>query len=285
MIMIDELDRLFPKEVVTVFQMIKSNLDLPGLFFVVAMDEEVVCDALLKEGIGKPEYYLQKIFQRKYIINTKHQLMTLTDSFLINYLNLENKEDLALYTALSAFFYQKKEHCITSLPVLPITFYNSSFEGEYENITPINEVEVLASYREISIILREEINLHNPRTFLRFSEILLERWGAFYDYVFQGEEETSYFINVAFLIFVSHYVFPNFTDENHININKKIKDNTPLIIKRLRTYIYFLTPTYRNVTKKESPEIVYYESIIKKSVFYLNKFPDDLKYQNAIPIY
>ncbi|MRB19199.1 hypothetical protein GH853_32545, partial [Bacillus thuringiensis] len=36
-VMIDELDRLFPDEVVTVFQMIKSNLDLPGLFFIVAM--------------------------------------------------------------------------------------------------------------------------------------------------------------------------------------------------------------------------------------------------------
>ncbi|MEH6945281.1 KAP family P-loop NTPase fold protein [Bacillus sp. JJ722] len=60
-VLIDELDRLFPDEIITVFQMIKSALDFPGLVFVVAMDEIIINEALIKIGINNPTYYLEKI--------------------------------------------------------------------------------------------------------------------------------------------------------------------------------------------------------------------------------
>ena len=80
-VMIDELDRLFPDEIITIFQMIKSALDLPGLIFIVAMDEMMIHEALENKGISRSKQYLDKIFQNNYYINTKYQLKTLVDHF------------------------------------------------------------------------------------------------------------------------------------------------------------------------------------------------------------
>ncbi|WP_226644448.1 P-loop NTPase fold protein [Mesobacillus subterraneus] len=103
-VMIDELDRLFPDEIITVFQMIKSSLDFPGLIFIVAMDNSMVNEALIKRGISNPTYYMEKIFQRNYYVNSKFQIRTLTDNFLFNYLEDTNKIEKNLKDCIEAYF-------------------------------------------------------------------------------------------------------------------------------------------------------------------------------------
>jgi hypothetical protein len=114
-VIIDELDRLFPDEIITVFQMIKSSLDFPGLFFVVAMDDTAVSDALVKKGISNPTYYLQKIFQRSYNINAKYQIRTLADHFLLNNLDGSRECDKGLIESVQAFIFQDKSKFVDTM--------------------------------------------------------------------------------------------------------------------------------------------------------------------------
>lgn len=128
--MIDELDRLFPDEVVTVFQMIKSNLDLPCLFFVVAMDGKVMLDALKTKGVSKPDYYLQKIFQRSCLINTKYQIKTLSENFIMKYLDQDKKSHRELQEALLAYFYLE-DHVFIFVSRKSASFYDILLSNDY----------------------------------------------------------------------------------------------------------------------------------------------------------
>ncbi|UDK97043.1 hypothetical protein EYB33_12340 [Lysinibacillus sphaericus] len=70
-VMIDEVDRLFPDELIMILQMIKSGLDLPGIVFVLAADREVILNALNTINITQAEEYLDKIFQKNIYINSE----------------------------------------------------------------------------------------------------------------------------------------------------------------------------------------------------------------------
>ncbi len=66
---IDDLDRLFPKEMYLMFQLIKSILDFPNIIYVVAFDSDYVCESLQQEFKGlNAQKYLEKIFQMPFHI-------------------------------------------------------------------------------------------------------------------------------------------------------------------------------------------------------------------------
>jgi predicted KAP-like P-loop ATPase len=134
-IMIDELDRLFPDEVITIFQLIKSTLDLPGLFFVVAMDNNVIHDSLNKVGIREPERYLQKIFQRNYLIHSDFQMRTLTKGYLyeeINHFDEQVKETLT-YMFDTFIFLEKKNQIQVPYAPSPYTDKNNKLQEHIHN--------------------------------------------------------------------------------------------------------------------------------------------------------
>ena len=62
-VIIDELDRLLPGEIIQVLQLIRAVGDLPYVIYLVAFEEEAVLATLAKEGIRKPSDYLEKMFQ------------------------------------------------------------------------------------------------------------------------------------------------------------------------------------------------------------------------------
>ncbi|PEW80487.1 hypothetical protein CN445_30215 [Bacillus cereus] len=265
-IMIDELDRLFPEEVITVFQMIKSNLDLPGLFFVVAMDEEAVFDALLKKGITKPEYYLQKIFQRKYFINTKYQIITLTKNFITTHLNLDKKSHKSLHDAILAYFHLEHSKFIYA-PDKPASFYDPSLGEDLRKYDSTEDKIIKDSYYRISDLLASEINLHNPRAFLQFTETLIERWDDFYTYVFKEQKDIEHYVYISFLVFISHYAYPNYTEMRYLNsLDEK---SMPLFIQEIARHIAHLTPAFTQPDK-----YIFLDRALEASISYLNKFPD-----------
>ena len=59
---IDDVDRLTPEEVKTLFQLIKINLDLPNLIYLIAMDFKTVSEMISEKGIDGAEY-IEKIIQ------------------------------------------------------------------------------------------------------------------------------------------------------------------------------------------------------------------------------
>lgn len=59
---IDDIDRLAPHEIKSLFQLIKINLDLPNLIFLLVMDIKTVGKVITSEGIDGEEY-IEKIVQ------------------------------------------------------------------------------------------------------------------------------------------------------------------------------------------------------------------------------
>jgi len=62
-ILIDDLDRLTPKEITQLFKVLKVNLNLKNTVFIIAYDKEVVVSALENEYGFNGEKYLEKIIQ------------------------------------------------------------------------------------------------------------------------------------------------------------------------------------------------------------------------------
>lgn len=272
-IMIDELDRLFPDEVVTVFQMIKSNLDLPGLFFVVAMDEEVVFDALKEKGVSKPDYYLQKIFQRSYLINTKYQIKTLSENYIMKYLDDDKTSHIELREALLAYFYLEDKHFIFS-PDKPPSFYDSSLQDNYTHRNNADKWDIGESYYDVSKVLSSDLNIHNPRAFLRLAEILIEKWDRYYNHIFKQEKEIKHFVYVSFLIFISHYTYPDYTEVHYLMKNKRTDDDRPLFIQEVGMHIQYLIPSFTYTIQDDTFHDVDCNYVMRLAIEYLNQFPD-----------
>ncbi|HHK5534610.1 TPA: P-loop NTPase fold protein [Bacillus mobilis] len=272
-IIIDELDRLFPEEVITIFQMIKSNLDLPGFFFVVAMDQEVVFDALKEKGISKPEYYLQKIFQRKYLINTKYQLETLTKNFISK--SLTEKDDeahQALNEVLKAYIYGNL-NCFAIKPEEYANDYDPSYGMDWD-VVQSERNAIVRSYLKIIDSLDLDINLYNPRTFLNLSQLILERWSDYYNYVFSREKKIQCFVHVSFLLFIAHCIYPSFIDPRYINGRNENDDKIPNFIRKIDEHIGIILPEIYERSDTRAEGFHNPESIITTSVLYLTKFPD-----------
>lgn len=272
-IMIDELDRLFPDEVVTVFQMIKSNLDLPGLFFIVAMDEEVVFDALIKKGVSKPPYYLQKIFQRKYLINTKYQIKTLSENFIMKHLVSHKKSHKALREALLAYFYLEDFYFVYA-PNEAASFYDSALSENYVYRNDTDKGDIGESYYTVSRVLARELNLHNPRAFLRFAEILIEKWDRYYNHIFEKEKEIEQFVYISFLIFISHYICPDYTELHFLMRSKRKDDDRPQFIQEVGMHIQYLTPSFKYELENDTFEEIDCDYVMRVAIEYLNQFPD-----------
>ncbi|WP_421939239.1 KAP family P-loop NTPase fold protein [Pedobacter sp.] len=62
-ILIDDLDRLTPKEITILFKILKVNLNLNNTFFIIAYDKEIIVNALTNEYHFDGEKYLEKIIQ------------------------------------------------------------------------------------------------------------------------------------------------------------------------------------------------------------------------------
>ncbi|WP_242306537.1 MULTISPECIES: KAP family P-loop NTPase fold protein [Bacillus cereus group] len=272
-IIIDELDRLFPEEVITIFQMIKSNLDLPGLFFVVAMDQEVVFDALKKEGVSKPEYYLQKIFQRKYLINTKYQIRTLSQNFILEHLNFHNESDNALEEAILAYFYLNESYFVYSPKQSP-SFYWHELSDDYKLRNDPGDYNIRRSYNTVAELLASQLNFHNPRTFLRFTEMLIEKWERYYNHIFEFEKDIKRYVYISFLIFISYYAYPDYTEPYYLQREKSKDDDRPLFIQEVADHIQQLIPSFTYEDEDKEMQTVYCNTVIRLAINYLNQFPD-----------
>jgi len=67
-VLIDDIDRLTPKEITEVFQLIKLNANFKNTYYFVAFDKNVVIKALINDYGENGEKYLEKIVQIDYTI-------------------------------------------------------------------------------------------------------------------------------------------------------------------------------------------------------------------------
>lgn len=271
-VMIDELDRLFPEEIITVFQMMKSALDLPGLIFIVAMDEMMVYEALEKKGINRPFYYLEKIFQRNYYINTKYQIRTLTDHFLIPYLNFSDKADKELVECLEAFIFLEKDKFQLDFPLKTI----QELEEEWELI-PLDAEKIKSSHFNIFNSFNDDLNLANPRTFLKFSMILREIWPKYHENIMSEDTNETYRLHAAFLIIMTYIWYPTECEEYTFTRNSAKEISEPFI-KTVRGHLSLIIPQYKMPASKNSYSTKDLNDVIKDATRYLNQYPDFIRH-------
>src|SRR5690606_5554145 len=62
-ILVDDLDRLAPSEILEVFQLVKLNANFSNTIFLMAFDKLVVTNAIKNEFKQNGEQYLEKIIQ------------------------------------------------------------------------------------------------------------------------------------------------------------------------------------------------------------------------------
>lgn len=61
LVIIDDIDRLAPSEVVQMFQLVKSLADFPYVMYLLAFDEDVILNAVAAPNISESRRYLEKI--------------------------------------------------------------------------------------------------------------------------------------------------------------------------------------------------------------------------------
>ncbi|MEC1599818.1 P-loop NTPase fold protein, partial [Bacillus spizizenii] len=193
-IFIDELDRLFPDEIITVFQMVKAILDFPGVLFVVAMDDEVVKNALSKKGIQNPVDYLDKIFQKNYNLSSKYQIRTLTKSYIYPRLDLDNECHKYLKRCLDTYIMGHYELQIKDFThdqdlVLENCETEEDKKVNWELKQNTKRGSLLGSYQDLFKEFSNSLNLDNPRRFSKFSSYILENWPKLYKQIFNDRSK------------------------------------------------------------------------------------------------
>ncbi|WP_195536517.1 KAP family P-loop NTPase fold protein [Bacillus paralicheniformis] len=270
-IFIDELDRLFPDEIITVFQMIKAILDFPGVLFVIAMDGEVIKDALIKKGIQSPTDYLDKIFQRNYNLFTKFQIRTLTKSYIFNELNLELECYKSLKKCLDTYIMRKNELQITDTIDLDLIIENCITEEDTRtqwklpslkdgsmNLLSISQrrVKLRLNYQNLFEELTNSLNLNNPRRFSKFANYLLEYWPKLYEQLFKERSKKDLYIYCAFIILITNYFYPEYISVDYMDSELTTNDSkfleAPNLIRVVKEHLNLIFPVYyseRNTLK------------------------------------
>lgn len=62
-IIIDDIDRLLAKEMLVMFQLVKSIADFPNITYILVYEQDMLLRSLKKEQTGKPCEYLEKLIQ------------------------------------------------------------------------------------------------------------------------------------------------------------------------------------------------------------------------------
>ncbi|MEC1551579.1 P-loop NTPase fold protein [Bacillus haynesii] len=252
-IFIDELDRLFPDEIITVFQMIKAILDFPGVLFVVAMDEEVVKNALAKKGIQRPTDYLDKIFQKNYSLVSKYQIKTLTYNYIYTRLDRDNRCHRLLKICLDAYIMGENDLQITSINH-DINLILENCETEEDTmkqwkLTPgsLGVDTLIRSYQNLFREFSSSLNLDNPRRFSKFANYLFENWPKLYEQLFK-EGTTDSNLYCAFLLLVTNYFYPEYISVTIFDSKYRVSDpafhNVPMFVKTVKEHLDLIFPVY-----------------------------------------
>ncbi|MCI3983873.1 KAP family NTPase [Bacillus vallismortis] len=254
-IFIDELDRLFPEEIITVFQVIKAILDFPGILFIVAMDDEVVRNALSKKGIQSPADYLDKIFQKNYNLTSKYQIRTLTKSYIYPRLDLDDESHMHLKKCLNAYIMghypsQIKDFRYDYELVLENceTEEDKIADWKLHKDTLSRGASLMNSYQDVFYEFSNSLDLDNPRKFNKFAIYLLENWPNLYNQIFEHRTKKDLYLYCTFILFITNYFYPEYIDVRYLDRRFEIYpdeyDNIPKFVGVVREHLELIFPIY-----------------------------------------
>jgi hypothetical protein len=140
-VVLDDVDRLAPKDVYEVIRLVRAVGDFPRLRYVLAMDPDYVESALEKSGVFQPANFLDKIFHHRFVIPPVPQ-EELRD------LLVERIETLRSMHPAGSTWLQHKERLSDLMK-----------QGLSELLTTLRDVKVIANRAQLQAGLLAEINL------------------------------------------------------------------------------------------------------------------------------
>ena len=169
-IVIDDLDRLFPEELLLIFQVIKMLVDFPNIIYILSFDKEIVTNILKEKFPTNTDNYLKKIIQieknlpiiddtilRKYFIHgieeiigknfeysQKEDILEIYD-FAYKNIYIKNIRDIKIFLNHFMFVYSSlKDENLYLLDIISISMIETFENDLYEYI--INNKELFCSY-------------------------------------------------------------------------------------------------------------------------------------------
>jgi predicted KAP-like P-loop ATPase len=256
-VFIDEIDRLFPADIIEIFKVIKVAVSFPSIIFIVAMDREAVNDSLSSLNISRPEEYLSKIFQQKFYINSNFQLRTLFRELLIPLIDIfpDPSKDNLLKSIEAVIFLNEK---YLFLPT--------------KNITDQVQNKAKLIYYEVYI------TLSIPRMFVNFTSFVLTNWVNYYNQLSEKGVLSDKDNIAVFIIFTLYFIHPELV-ENHILGSRTNEDRVdyPLLFKNLFDILFEAT----QIPVEGQPnthKLEYNDRIISRAIYTLKKYPDLRQY-------
>lgn len=225
-VFIDEIDRMFPDEVIQIFQAIKSVLDLPGLMFVVAIDRESITDSLLKADIKRPDDYLQKIFQQNFHSAPRHQLKTLCRKVLLPAME-KSSHIKELRYLIDTFVEHNKENYRKPRPE------EKEEDANYMHLDKI-EQRIEKSYLDVYDRMRDRFE--NPRKFVKLTNYFVLKWDEYSEYLKTTIEDNKVLLQASFLLFVTIFDYGDKLDFNLMDTYPKDDKYLLAVISHLQTY-------------------------------------------------
>lgn len=169
-IVIDDLDRLFPEELLLIFQVIKMLVDFPNIIYILSFDKKIVTNILKEKFPTNTDDYLKKIIQieknlpiiddtilRKYFIHgiekiigknfeysQKEDILKIYD-FAYKNIYIKNIRDIKIFLNHFMFVYSSlKDENLYLLDIISISMIETFENDLYEYI--INNKDLFCSY-------------------------------------------------------------------------------------------------------------------------------------------
>lgn len=169
-IVIDDLDRLFPEELLLIFQVIKMLVDFPNIIYILSFDKGIVTNILKEKFPTNTDDYLKKIIQieknlpiiddtilRKYFIHgieeiigrnfedsQKEDILEIYD-FAYKNIYIKNIRDIKIFLNHFMFVYSSlKDENLYLLDIISISMIETFENDLYEYI--INNKDLFCSY-------------------------------------------------------------------------------------------------------------------------------------------
>ncbi len=274
-IVIDDLDRLFPEELLLIFQVIKMLVDFPNIIYILSYDKEIVTNILKEKFPTNTDNYLKKIIQieknlpiiddtilRKYFIHgieeiigknfeysQKEDILEIYD-FAYKNIYIKNIRDIKIFLNHFMFVYSSlKDENLYLLDIISISMIETFENDLYEYI--INNKELFCSYTGtyndgiIHIYNNDEINFN------------------------QKSEQIAKFKNIKILQIIFPYLFKQ--------IYKIIKNKEDLLLKN-NSIKYIYENLCEDILNKHS-EFEQYRRLCNK-ISFENYFRLDIKTSN-----
>lgn len=260
-VFIDEIDRLFPIEIVEIFKLIKATISFPGVFFIVAMDKSAIIDALSTIQIKSPENYLIKIFQQRFEINTTFQLQTFFSKIFIPYANSVNENiSNSLLKPINAIIFDKKEE----------KYYPKFDESNSKNIeTEKNKVD--QGYWEVYWPISNSLAI--PRNFINFTYFAVNKWEKLLIELDLDSSPSNRDLITVFLILILEFIHPQSVEFKTL-ANRTIEKDYPELSKKVRNLLTIIYEEKRTPIGEGRFSISYDDKLISQTIKCIKKYPD-----------